>query len=62
MTETAFIRHRPVSNRLDFLPTCIDMLSPSAWLHHDTLAFVQSIAHHSRQMHILRSDLARERW
>jgi hypothetical protein len=66
MTETAFVRHRPVSDRLSFLPTCIDMLSPSAWLHHDTLSFVQSIAHHSWQMHILRSDLAedfaRQKW
>ncbi|GAA4464898.1 hypothetical protein GCM10023189_44800 [Nibrella saemangeumensis] len=58
MAETAFVRHRPVGDRVNFLGTCLDMLSPSAWIHHDTLAFVKSIADNSWHMHILRSDLA----
>lgn len=66
MTETAFVRHMPIRDRMNFLGTCMDTLSPSAWLHHDTLAFVKSIAHHSWNMHILSSDLAtdfsRKRW
>lgn len=66
MSETAFVRHMPIHNRMDFLTTCIDILSPGAWIHYDTLAFVKSIAYDSWSMHILRSDLdydfSRRRW
>ncbi len=66
MTELAFVRHTPIGDRMNFLGTCMDMLNPSAWIHHDTLAFVKSIAHDSRSLHILKSDLAddlsQKRW
>lgn len=66
MTELAFVRHIPIRDRMNFLGTCMDTLNPSAWIHHDTLAFVKSIAHDSRNLHILKSDLAadfsQKRW
>lgn len=66
MTELAFVRHMPIGDRMNFLGTCMDTLNPSAWIHHDTLAFVKSIAHDSWSLHILKSDLAadfsQKRW